>query len=270
MTMQDLIKDIEEILDKLQRVNVKIDPSKCTFGMEQGKFLGYVLITRGVKAYPEQVKVKLRSPTPRETSYWTSEAGEAFQKIKRRLGKLQMLAVPKEGKSLMICLRPRGKKPQEELAPTPRAWRLYMGRKSNKKGSDVGMILVDLERKEYPHAIRLNFYASEDDMDYEALLARLVASDGRNMKDIHVFVDWKLLMRFWITYLLKAINPKARALIGLTSIRLELLNQEVSSGVKTRPSMEDQDKLREKSRNVSKKAASGKLSLAWEDRSRRN
>nr|GFC31932.1 hypothetical protein [Tanacetum cinerariifolium] len=28
-------------------------------------------------------------------------------------------------------------------------------------------------------------YASEDDMDYEALLAELVASDGRNMKDIH-------------------------------------------------------------------------------------
>ncbi|GJR86384.1 hypothetical protein Tco_0210395 [Tanacetum coccineum] len=63
--MQDLIKDVEEILDKLQRVNVKIDPSKCTFGMEQGKFLGYVVITRGVKADPEQVKVKLRSPTPR-------------------------------------------------------------------------------------------------------------------------------------------------------------------------------------------------------------
>ncbi|GJU92440.1 hypothetical protein Tco_1304863 [Tanacetum coccineum] len=39
-TEESLIKDVEETLDKLQRVNVKIDPSKCTFGMEKSNFLG--------------------------------------------------------------------------------------------------------------------------------------------------------------------------------------------------------------------------------------
>ncbi|GKB59229.1 putative reverse transcriptase domain-containing protein [Tanacetum coccineum] len=161
------------------------------------------------------------------------------------------------------------------------------------------MILVDPERKEYPHAVHLSFYASEDDMDYEALLAGLVASAGRGMKDLHVFVGSKILVdqmegnkiprtegakryreeimddtvpfhRFRITYLFKALNPKAELLTGLASIRLELLNQEVSVGVKTRPSVEAQDKLLEKTKNLSKKSTSGKSSPTWEDQSGSN
>nr|GFB78791.1 hypothetical protein [Tanacetum cinerariifolium] len=66
--------------------------------------------------------------------------------------------------------------------------------------------------------------------------------------------------RFRIKYLPKDLNPKVEALTGLTSIRLEFVNQEISVGVKTRPSVEAQDQLPEKARNVSKKAASGKSS----------
>nr|GEW65246.1 hypothetical protein [Tanacetum cinerariifolium] len=127
-TKESLIEDAEETLDKLQRVNVKIDPSKCTFGMKEGNFLGYVVTTEGIKVNLEKVKVILRGPTPREPDEiwtlslqlasisrfipkivelmlpirnvltnvdaaeafdWTSEAMEAFQKIRRRLAKSQ-------------------------------------------------------------------------------------------------------------------------------------------------------------------------------------
>nr|GEV45256.1 retrovirus-related Pol polyprotein from transposon TNT 1-94 [Tanacetum cinerariifolium] len=47
---QDLIEDVDETLYKLQRVNMKLDPSRCTFGMEEGKFLGYMAMTEGIKA----------------------------------------------------------------------------------------------------------------------------------------------------------------------------------------------------------------------------
>ncbi|GKB07815.1 reverse transcriptase domain-containing protein [Tanacetum coccineum] len=159
-----------------------------------------------------------------------------------------------------------------------------------------GIVLVDPEEKEYSHAIRLNFYASEDDMDYEALLAGLVAFAKSGMKDLPVFIGSKFLVdqvrwnrvprterarryrkeimdatapfhRFRITYLPKGLIPKAETLTGLASIRLEFLNQEVSVGVKTRPSVEAQDKLPKKARNIPKKTTSGKSSPTWEDRS---
>ncbi|GKD74584.1 reverse transcriptase domain-containing protein [Tanacetum coccineum] len=156
------------------------------------------------------------------------------------------------------------------------------------------MILVSLEKKVYSYAIRLNFYASEDSMDYEALLVGLVASVGSGMKDLHVFVGSKLLVdqvegsrvprtketkkyreeimdatapfhTFWITYLPKALNPKAESLTELAFIRLEFLNQEVPVGIKTRPSVEAAERSLGEARNVSKIATAGKLSHTWED-----
>ncbi|GJU73641.1 hypothetical protein Tco_1265046 [Tanacetum coccineum] len=53
-------------------------------------------------------------------------------------------------------------------------------------------------------------------------------------------------------------------------LRLEFLKQEVSVGVKTKTSVEAQDKLPEKARNVSKKTASGKSIPTWEDRKGNN
>ncbi|GKA31675.1 reverse transcriptase domain-containing protein [Tanacetum coccineum] len=64
-TDENLIKDVEETLDKLQRVNVKVGPSKCTFEIEEGNLLGYVVTTEGIKVDSEKVKVILQGPTPR-------------------------------------------------------------------------------------------------------------------------------------------------------------------------------------------------------------
>ncbi|GJT15744.1 reverse transcriptase domain-containing protein [Tanacetum coccineum] len=64
-TEKSLIEDVEETLHKLRRVNIKIDPSKCTFGMEEGDFLGYVVTTQGIKVDPKKVKAILQGPMPR-------------------------------------------------------------------------------------------------------------------------------------------------------------------------------------------------------------
>nr|GEX98791.1 hypothetical protein [Tanacetum cinerariifolium] len=54
-------------------------------------------------------EARTRMETTKESS-WTNEAEEALQRIKRILSKLQALAVPKEGKDLMLCPRQRNEK----------------------------------------------------------------------------------------------------------------------------------------------------------------
>ncbi|GJZ33809.1 hypothetical protein Tco_0579245 [Tanacetum coccineum] len=79
-----------------------------------------------------------------------------------------------------------------------------------------------------------------------------------------------LFHKYRITYFPKALNPKAEALTGLAFIRLEFLNQEVSVGFRTRTLIEASDKLLEETKNVSKKATSGKSSFTWGDHNRSN
>ncbi|GKG56404.1 reverse transcriptase domain-containing protein [Tanacetum coccineum] len=56
------------------------------------------------------------------------------------------------------------------------------------------MILLGPNEKMYSYVIRLNFDAPDNIMDYEALLVGLVASAGKGMKDLHVFIDSKILV----------------------------------------------------------------------------
>nr|GEU99893.1 reverse transcriptase domain-containing protein [Tanacetum cinerariifolium] len=87
-----------------------------------------------------------------------------------------------------------GAKLQAELTPTPRAWQLNLSKETIKEGSDVGMILINPEAKTYSYAICLNFEAPKHIMNYVALLAGLVASTGKGMKDLHVFIDLQILV----------------------------------------------------------------------------
>ncbi|GJW54238.1 hypothetical protein Tco_0098323 [Tanacetum coccineum] len=61
---QSLIEDVEETLNKLRRVNVKIDPSESTFGMKEGRFLGYIVTEEGIRPDPTKVQEVMKSHTP--------------------------------------------------------------------------------------------------------------------------------------------------------------------------------------------------------------
>ncbi|GJX27133.1 reverse transcriptase domain-containing protein [Tanacetum coccineum] len=161
------------------------------------------------------------------------------------------------------------------------AERLYLGKETIEEGSGVGIILVSPDEKMHSYAIRLKFNTSDRAIDCEALLAGLAASVSKGMKDFHVFMDSPKLVaqiegnhtpateqerkykketldatapfhRFRITHLPKILNSKVEVLIGLATIKLEFLNQEVSVGIKTRPSVEktSSNKKGKSTRNV--------------------
>ncbi|GJX62589.1 hypothetical protein Tco_0295489 [Tanacetum coccineum] len=55
-TEREMIMDIAKTFDNLCRVNIKLNPRKCSFGVEEGKFLGYMLTSEGIRANPRRQK----------------------------------------------------------------------------------------------------------------------------------------------------------------------------------------------------------------------
>ncbi|GJR50998.1 reverse transcriptase domain-containing protein [Tanacetum coccineum] len=51
-TEQEILKDIEETFQTLRKINMKLNPKKCTFGAEEGMFLGHIVNVKGIKACP--------------------------------------------------------------------------------------------------------------------------------------------------------------------------------------------------------------------------
>nr|GEV49842.1 hypothetical protein [Tanacetum cinerariifolium] len=63
-TEAEMVRDIEETFRTLRKVNIKLNPKKCSFGLAEGVFLGYVITPEGIKPCPDKTAVVLQLPSP--------------------------------------------------------------------------------------------------------------------------------------------------------------------------------------------------------------
>ncbi|GJR67712.1 reverse transcriptase domain-containing protein [Tanacetum coccineum] len=64
-TEEEIIRDITETFKTLRQINMKLNPKKCIFGMQEGMFLGYKVCTNRLRACPDKADVVLSLPSPR-------------------------------------------------------------------------------------------------------------------------------------------------------------------------------------------------------------
>jgi hypothetical protein len=58
------IADLQETFANFRQAGLKLNPEKCVFGVKKGKFLGYLVSTKGIKANPSKIEAILRMEPP--------------------------------------------------------------------------------------------------------------------------------------------------------------------------------------------------------------
>ncbi|GKC05860.1 reverse transcriptase domain-containing protein [Tanacetum coccineum] len=74
-----------------------------------------------------------------------------------------------------------------------KAWKLFTDGASSSDGSGAGLILVSPEGKEYTNALRLEFEITNNEAEYEALLAGLRIAKEMKVQELTIFVDSQLV-----------------------------------------------------------------------------
>ncbi|RVW58113.1 Retrovirus-related Pol polyprotein from transposon 17.6 [Vitis vinifera] len=82
---------LQEVFHLLRRYGMKLNPSKCAFGVSAGKFLGFMVSQRGIEVSPDQVKAVMETPPPRNK--------KELQRLTGKLVALGRFIAP----SLMSC-----------------------------------------------------------------------------------------------------------------------------------------------------------------------
>ena len=59
------LDDLQETFDILSLYNMKLNPSKCAFGVLSGKFLGFIVSQRGIEANPDKIQEILNNESPK-------------------------------------------------------------------------------------------------------------------------------------------------------------------------------------------------------------
>nr|GEV62431.1 reverse transcriptase domain-containing protein [Tanacetum cinerariifolium] len=200
-TEAKMVRDIEETFRTLRKVNMKLNPKKCSFG-------GYVVTPEGIKPCLDKIAAVRQLPSPRTIKefqslngklaslnrflyrsaekslplfqtlkkcnkssdfQWTTKVEQAFQQLKQHLLELPLLVGPR---------------PQEELI-------MYLS--ATHGAISAGLILTNPEGVEFTYALRFQFMASNNEADYEALVAGLRIATQIGKKNVQVNDDSKLV-----------------------------------------------------------------------------
>ena len=132
------LNDLRETFTTLKQYQMKLNPSKCVFGVASGKFLGFMVSQRGIEANLEKVQAIIDMVSPRtvkkvqkltgrivalnrfvfratdkclpffktmkQAFAWTNECEAAFQDLKRYLSNPPFLSPSKEEENLYLYL----------------------------------------------------------------------------------------------------------------------------------------------------------------------
>ena len=133
-----LVPDLEETFCNLRRINLKLNPEKCAFGVPSGKLLGFMVSHRGIEANPDKIEAIERIEAPKRIKEvqrlngcvtalgrfisrlgeralpffkllkksgpvkWTPEAEAALQDLKKYLASPPVMVAPRPAEPLML------------------------------------------------------------------------------------------------------------------------------------------------------------------------
>jgi hypothetical protein len=55
---------LQEAFANFRQADLKLNPEKCVFWVKKGKFLGYLVSTKGIKANPSKIEAILQMEPP--------------------------------------------------------------------------------------------------------------------------------------------------------------------------------------------------------------
>ncbi|GJV82164.1 reverse transcriptase domain-containing protein [Tanacetum coccineum] len=273
---EGMLSDIQETFERFQSINMKLNLKKCSFGVEEGLFLGYLITKQGIKANPTKIKAITELEQPRALKdiqslngklaalsrflskgaerslpffkvlksckgkkkiHWTDKADKAFKEIKNFVQALPTLTAPRAGvlqgaelnypalEKLILALVHAARRlrryfqahtimvptderetpadflpeipfddsekkvKEKEVSDPSNEWKLYTDGASSPDGAGAGLMLIDPAGKEYTYALRFEFETTNNEAEYEALLAGLRIAQEMEITKVAIFLD---------------------------------------------------------------------------------
>ena len=84
------IQDLQETFKNLTKVDLRLNPDKCIFGIKKGKLLGYLVSTSSIEANPKKIAAMMNMKPPaskQQVQKLTSELAALNRFISRSVEK---------------------------------------------------------------------------------------------------------------------------------------------------------------------------------------
>ncbi|GKV35987.1 hypothetical protein SLEP1_g44174 [Rubroshorea leprosula] len=212
---EDHLTDLEETFKNLRKNRMRLNPAKCIFGVESGKFLGFMVSRRGIEVNPEKIKAVAEMEPPKSV--------KDIQRLIGRVAALHRFISKSADKCLPFFKIMRSAAQKDESGPyhstpnpEPNEWTLYVDGASSSKGSGAGALLIDPDGYRSEHALKFNFDATNNMAEYEALLLGLQLALELKISAIQVYSDSQLVVN-QIKSLCEVVDPVMMKYVALVA-----------------------------------------------------
>jgi len=79
---EEHLVNLRKLFERLRKFKLRLNPTKCTFGVRSGKLLGFIVSQRGIEVDPDKVRAILEMPHPRTE-----------KEVRSFLGRLNYIAI---------------------------------------------------------------------------------------------------------------------------------------------------------------------------------
>ncbi|XP_040362150.1 uncharacterized protein K02A2.6-like [Rosa chinensis] len=173
LTSEDHVSNLSIVFAIILRNGMRLNPQKCIFGVEVGKFLGYIISHKGIEANLEKVQAILDMVSPTYRNEVQSLTGEMLY--------IYLVASSMAVSSALI------RKDSDCEYPVYYARKGYTGAESRYPDCDAPEIL-------YEYALKFAFKASNNAAEYEALIAGLQIARELGVQHLSIFSDSQLVV----------------------------------------------------------------------------
>nr|GEX14943.1 reverse transcriptase domain-containing protein [Tanacetum cinerariifolium] len=182
-----LIKDIAEAFDNLWRINMKLNPKKCSFGVEAGKFLRYMITSKGIQANSKKTKAI--------PDMQSSRTLKEMQSLSGKLATLKGFLSRSAEKSIPFFETQKGitKENKDEYRWTESTKKEFQEIKRTLNEAERNYALLEKLALSLLHMSR-RLQRTNNEAKYEALLVGLRIARKMKVQNINVMVDSKLVV----------------------------------------------------------------------------
>ncbi|GJY35610.1 reverse transcriptase domain-containing protein [Tanacetum coccineum] len=238
----------------LQYVSRTLNEAERNYSPLEKLALSLINMTRRLRRYFESHLVKVITDQPIKNILNRTEASGKLAKYAVEIGTYKISFIPRnavKGQVLADFLSdaPDGEREDEyfrspEVSPgidDAETWTLYTDGAASSKGSGAGLILTGPSRVEYAYALRLTFASTNNEAEYEALLAGL-PSKGSMIKYLAKARKYiSEFKTFSIENIPRGNNQKADVLSKLATVPFHHLTKEILVEVLSERSTEVQE-----------------------------
>nr|KYP50706.1 Retrotransposable element Tf2 [Cajanus cajan] len=266
----DHASDLAEVFAQIRKHNMRLNPEKCVFGVRGGRFLGFMITSRGIEANPEKCEAIIHMQSPQSVKEVQRLAGRLVSLSRYQMVEKLALALVTAARRLRPYFQSHQvvvktdypikqilRKP--ELAGRMIAWSIELSEfgiryesrgplkaqygSSNSKGGGAGIILEGPNQITVEQSLKFGFKATNNQAEYEALLAGLRLARDLGARRVSCNSDSKLMIssfdEFSIKHVPREQNTRADLLSKLASTKKPGQHRTIIQETLHSPSLDD-------------------------------